>query len=57
MLFDFVGFVIEDFFVLWFICDKIKGIDFYFDFDLLVDLDDLCDFFGMVECVKEIIFY
>jgi ornithine cyclodeaminase len=47
-LFDSVGFAIEDFSALRYIHRAIQGTTFYTDLDLLADLDDPRDLFGML---------
>ena len=47
--FDGVGFAIEDFSVLRYARDRLKGTGFYQDLDMLADPDDPRDLFGMVQ--------
>ena len=47
-IFDSVGFATEDFSTLRYLQDKVQGTDFYTEIDLLADLDDPRDLFGLL---------
>ncbi|WP_050931327.1 ornithine cyclodeaminase [Aestuariivita boseongensis] len=51
-LFDSVGFAIEDFSALRYVCDQLEGTGLYHDLDLLADPDDPRDLFGMLQRAK-----